>query len=940
MLYACGVVSTTFGVRTTLGYPTDSKTFIALFLYAIISLFLLSTEKNKKRGDNMSQNHLENTVNVQESTKEIINYHTMQISDIYDNLQTKKEGLSSDEATNRIEQYGKNELQDEERKSVFQVFLSQFADLLVIILLVCAGISMLTNNAESAIVILCVVVMNSIIGTVQHVKAEKSLAALKSMSAPYAKVLRDNNVCSIPANEVTIGDIVLLEAGNVPPADGRIIESAELLVNESSLTGESENVIKTSDILEQTDKEILLGDRKNMIYSGSLITGGRGTMVVTNIGMNTEIGKIATLINKADKKKTPLQKSLDSFSKWLSVGILIICAFVMLLSILRGDELIDALLFALALAVAAIPEALTSIVTISLAIGTQKMAKEHAVIKELTAVESLGCVNVICSDKTGTLTQNKMTVKSVYENTTATDVNNSIDKDIDYSKLISADLYRAMILCNDSVFGQDKQSTIGDPTETALIEVFGNDFTNEVRNALPRVSELPFDSDRKLMSTLHNINNELVMYTKGAVDNIVPKLTKILDNNIIRDITNDDIDKINDMNLKYSQEGMRVLCFTKRIMPKETLSYDDECDFIFVGLSAMTDPPRPESIQAVSECISAGIKPIMITGDHKITACAIAKQIGIFKDGDVSLDGHELETMSDGELLTILPKVSVYARVSPEHKIRIVTLWQSLGNIVSMTGDGVNDAPALKKADIGVAMGITGTDVSKDAASMILTDDNFATIVKAVANGRNIYANIKNSIMFLLTGNFAGILTVLYAALASLPTPFTAVHLLFINLLTDSLPAIAISMEKADGDLLKEKPRNIKDKILDKTMLINTGVIGALICVSTVIAFHMGLKVDSETACTMAFATLCLARLFHCFNCRSKKPVTAIGFRSNPFSIYAFLAGVCFLAIALFVTPLHGILDVVPLTISQLGMILGLAFLPTLIIQAVKMFKN
>ncbi len=843
-----------------------------------------------------------------------------------ESLSTTREGLSSNEARIRLEKHGYNEIAEGKRDGVVKVFFKQFLDLLVIILIICAILSAVTDNLESTIVILCVIVMNAVIGTVQHFKAEKSLDALRAMSAPSARVIRDGVVSEIPAREVVEGDILLLEAGSVASADGRVIEAAGLMANESSLTGESDSVLKTAEAINKQG-EVMLGDRVNMIYSGSLITGGRGVIVVTGTGMKTEIGKIAEMINKAEAKKTPLQKSLDSFSKKLSFGILIICAIVMGISVIKGEPILDALMFAVALAVAAIPEALSSIVTISLAIGTKKMADEHAVIKDLKAVEGLGCVSVICSDKTGTLTKNKMTVREVFfdsENRTA-----------ESGVLQSEKLSMAMTLCNDAAFSTE--GTIGDPTETALIEYCGRDMCTHIRSTYPRLSEIPFDSDRKLMSTLHEVNGEITMFTKGAVDHMLGKLTKIRCGNTVRDITDEDITAITAQNTVYSEKGMRVLCFGERIFSsRRDLTVEDEHEFTFIGLSAMTDPPRDESKAAVADCIRAGIKPVMITGDHKVTATAIAKEIGIYKEGDMALDGAELERLNDDELIKLLPQVSVYARVSPAHKIRIVTLWQQLGNVVAMTGDGVNDAPALKKADVGVAMGITGTEVSKDAAAMILTDDNFATIIKSVANGRSIYANIKNSIKFLLTGNLAGIITVLYTVILGFAAPFTAVQLLFINLLTDSLPAIAISMEKGNKNLLNDRPRKSSEGIMDGNFIWTTLSMGVLITISTILAYHIGFMYSDVMASTMAFSTLCLARLFHCINCRGKEPLNVLGFKSNPFSIVAFFAGVVFLAAALFITPIHGIFGITMLEGWMFGAMAILAAAPTILIQIAK----
>ena len=857
-------------------------------------------------------------------------YFERSVKQVFEELKSSSAGLSPGESAACLEKNGPNEIVEGKKKNLFQVFLSQFADVLVIILIICAGLSAITGNGESTIVILAVIVMNSIIGTVEHFKAEKSLAALKAMSAPHARVIRDGVPCEIPAREVVVGDVLVLEAGSVAPADGRVIEAAGLLANESSLTGESDSVLKTVEPIASGDKELPLGDRTNMIYSGSLITGGRGMIVVTATGMDTEIGNIASMINTAEKKKTPLQRSLDSFSKKLSVVIMIICALVMALYIIRGEKILDAMMFAVALAVAAIPEALSSIVTISLAIGTQKMAKNNAVIRDLKAVEGLGCVSVICSDKTGTLTQNKMTVRELYTDGASVSVKRGEQEE--------SVLALPMLLCNDAVFGDDG-ALLGDPTETALIEHFGEEMCSRVRGEYLRIDEIPFDSDRKLMSTVHRINGQVTMLTKGAVDVMLDRITQIEENGVVRPITEADRKKIITMNVEYSERGMRVLCFGKKAA-EDKITVEDERDYIFMGLCAMTDPPREESKGAVEDCKRAGIKPIMITGDHKMTAIAIAREVGIFNDGDLALDGAELEMVSDEELTKMLPKISVYARVNPAHKIRIVTLWQKLGHIVAMTGDGVNDAPALKKADVGVAMGITGTEVSKDAASMILTDDNFATIIKSVARGRSIYTNIKNSIKFLLTGNLAGIIAVLYNVIMGLAAPFTAVQLLFINLLTDSLPAIAISMENEDKNLLNEKPRGINDSILDKDMMISTGVIGGLISVAVIVAYMAGLKYGTTAASTMAFGTLCLARLFNCFSCRGKKSIVKLGLLSNPFSIFAFAAGVCFLSGALFIKPLNGLFGVTSLSGALLGTMVLLAAAPTVIVQIYKILRD
>lgn len=854
--------------------------------------------------------------------------------EILSQFQVTEQGLTSSQAEKFLAEKGENVLEEGKRKSTLQVFLEQFCDLLVVILIIAALISMVSGNVESTVVILAVIILNAILGTVQHAKAEKSLDSLKSLSSPNAKVLRDGQKVEIPSAKVVPGDILYLEAGDLVVADGRILENYSLQVNESSLTGESTNVDKSDGTLHS---DCALADRANMVYSSGLVTYGRAVVLVTATGMDTEIGKIAALMNATKEKKTPLQVSLDQFGSRLAMAIMVICALVFLLSLYRKMPVLDSLMFAVALAVAAIPEALSSIVTIVQAMGTQKMAKGHAIIKELKAVESLGCVSVICSDKTGTLTQNKMTVQNIYTNGQTI----TIDQLNLKNQLHRYLLYDA-ILTNDSSIVDGKG--IGDPTEFALVEM-GRKATvdeNLLRELMPRLEEIPFDSDRKLMSTKYELHDVPTVLTKGALDVLLDRTVKIRMEEGIRDITREDREAILQKNLEFSQEGLRVLAFGYKEVPEDyTLSLDNENDFIFLGLISMMDPPREESKAAVADAKRAGIKPVMITGDHKITATAIAKQIGIFEDGDIAMTGRELDAMSEEELDRKITEISVYARVSPENKIRIVDAWQRRGSITAMTGDGVNDAPALKKADIGVAMGITGTEVSKDAAAMILTDDNFATIIKAVANGRNVYRNIKNAIKFLLSGNMAGILSVLYTSLAALPVPFAPVHLLFINLLTDSLPAIAIGMEPAEKDLLSEAPRNPKTGILTKDFMTTILTQGGVIAVCTMIAFHTGLRTGSAaTASTMAFATLTLARLFHGFNCRSKHNIFKLGFSSNWYSLGAFAAGVVLLGIVMFVPFMQNLFSVTPLTQSQLINVCLLAAVPTVLIQMFKIIRD
>lgn len=856
--------------------------------------------------------------------------------------QVTKEGLTSQQVDKIRQEKGENILQEGKKKSIFQVFISQFADLLVVILIVAAVISMFSGNVESTIVILLVLVMNAVLGTIQHVKAQRSLESLKQLSSPCAKVIRDGVKQEVPSREIVPGDIVMLEAGDMIVADGRILHNFSLQVNESSLTGESTNVEKSDAVLEG---DAALADRVNMVYSGSLVTYGRAEVLVTATGMETELGKIAGLMNAAKERKTPLQENLDQFSGRLAMLIMIICAVVFVLCMYRQMPLLDSMMFAVALAVAAIPEALSSIVTIVQAFGTQKMAKENAIIKDLKAVESLGCVSVICSDKTGTLTQNKMTVQQIYMNHKVYE-----PREFNISDQTQRYLLYDAVLNNDSSIVDGKG--IGDPTEYALLEMLRNIYVDAgtffdeteihedvLRRNMERLEEVPFDSDRKLMSSKYLLHGVPTILTKGAVDILLDRCTHVRSCNVIHPMTEQEKDKIRRQNEIFSQNGLRVLAFAYK-ESNEILSADAEHGFIFLGMVSMVDPPRPESMEAVASAKRAGIRPVMITGDHKITAVAIARQIGIYEEGDLALTGAELDALTDKELDDKVSRISVYARVSPENKIRIVEAWQRKGNIVSMTGDGVNDAPALKKADIGVAMGITGTEVSKDAASMILSDDNFATIIKAVANGRNVYRNIKNAILFLLSGNTAGILSVLYTSIMGLAVPFAPVHLLFINLLTDSLPALAIGMEPADAELLNEKPRDPKTGIMTKDFVVTMLSEGILIAIAAMSAYHIGIATSAAMASTMAFATLTLARLFHGFNCRGRESIFRLGLLSNKYSLYAFGAGVGLLALVIFVPVLHGVFSIESLSIQAIGQIVVLSFVPTLIIQFVKIIKT
>lgn len=856
-------------------------------------------------------------------------YYQKRISEVMKACETSENGLSHEEIIKRHQQFGYNILDEKKKENPFMIFLKQFQDLLVIILIIAAIISGMSGQIESTIVIVSVIIVNAILGTIQTLKAEKSLDSLKKLSVPKAKVIREGTLQEVDSTELTIGDLVQIEAGDVISGDGRIIECSSLQINESALTGEVESVDKTTDVI---TGQVVVGDQKNMVFSSSLVTNGTGRYIVTHIGMQTEIGKIASMLNNAKERKTPLQKSLDDFSGKLSIGIFFISLIVLCLNLfLAKQSLIDSLMIAVALAVAAIPEALSSIVTIVLSMSTQKMVKENAIIKNLNSVESLGCVSVICSDKTGTLTQNKMTPQTIYFYNHLMKISELDNRHHDHSVLL-----KSCLLCNNAVINGEQR--IGDPTELALIDLVHEYTKNDIefKHTAVRTSELPFDSDRKLMS-ISSLNH---IYTKGAPDVIIKRCSTILINGIKEPITKRHLDAIEKENQRCANNGLRVLGFAYKDYRGNQVTLEDEHDLTFIGLVSLMDPPRIESQDAVAKCKIAGIKPIMITGDHVVTARAIATQIGIYEDGDLSIEGYELDKMSEEELDEKLPHISVYARVAPEHKIRIVKAWQKRGDIVAMTGDGVNDAPALKQSDIGVAMGITGTEVSKDAASMILTDDNFSTIVKAVITGRNVYRNIKNSINYLLSGNFAGILCVIIASLLLLPTPFFPVHLLFMNLITDSLPAIAIGMETGKNGVLKEKPRSSSDSILNKQTVLQITFEGIIIAICTMCAYLFGLKQDPLVASTMAFATICLARLLHGFNCRSNLPLTKIGLFTNRSSIYAFLIGFSLLHVILFVPFMHSLFMIQTISITQLFVIYAFALIPTIIIQTKKYWSS
>ena len=843
-------------------------------------------------------------------------------------------GLPKQVIDKHREEYGSNHIEEARNKSPLMVFFSQFKDFLFIILVVAAVLSAMMGKLESTLVIFAVLILNAFLGTVQHIKAEQSLKSLKALSSPTSKVMRDEELHIIPSGEVVVGDILIVEAGDFIAADARLIECNSLQVNESALTGESVSVEKSIEPIIQDD--VAVGDQVNMIFSSSHVTYGRGRAVVTGVGPATEIGRIATLLKSAKEKTTPLQQNLDRFGKRLALLIMIASGIIFGLSMYRGAPVMDSLMFSISLAVAAIPEALSSIVTIVLALGARKLAEENAIIRRLHSVESLGSVSIICSDKTGTLTQNKMTVRKIFVNHAIVDV----DK-IDKENKLQTKLIRAGLLCNDAITTDEKD--IGDPTEIALVDLGERLQMDEliVRENIPRISELPFDSERKLMTTLQHIDGRAVVFTKGAMDVLLKRSTHIETEEGVREIRQSDIDIYNQINYELANEGLRVLAFAWKEVEERTLTLAHENQMIFFGLVAMMDPPRAESKAAVESCIAAGIRPIMITGDHKVTAAAIARQIGILDEGEQAIEGADIEYLTDQELMELVPKVSVYARVSPEHKIRIVSAWQALGHVVAMTGDGVNDAPALKRADIGIAMGITGTEVAKDAASMVLTDDNFSTIVKAIGNGRSIFGNIKNAIRFLLAGNTAGILAVFYTSIVGLAAPFSPVHLLFINLLTDSLPAIAIGLEPPQGSLMKMKPRDAKKPIIDKTFGLHVLFEGAIIAFVTMTAYYLGLVNSGHGAgMTMAFATLSLSRLFHGLNCRFEEPLSLKNLWVNPYSYLALGCGALLLSAVLFLKPLHRTFEISILNGQQYISIVLLSIIPLIIVQIAKRFLD
>lgn len=872
-------------------------------------------------------------------------------------LETNEQhGLTDAIVSERLKQYGSNELATKQKRTLWQRIFAQINDVLVYVLIIAALISAFVGEWADASIIALVVVLNAVIGVVQESKAEQALEALKKMATPKAIVKRNGELKEIPSEHVVPGDIVMLDAGRYIPCDLRLIETANLKVEESALTGESVPVDKDAIYHPsmQRDEQVPLGDQKNMAFMSTLVTYGRGVGVAVETGMNSQIGKIATLLHEADDDMTPLQKSLAQVGKYLGFVAVAICIVMFLIGFLQGRDTLEMFMTAISLAVAAIPEGLPAIVSIVLAIGVQRMIKQNVIIRKLPAVEALGSVTIICSDKTGTLTQNKMTVTHFYSDNTY-DRLESLNVNNDAQRL----LLENMVLCNDASYNNESQT--GDPTEIALL-VAGTTFNmqkDHLEKIHERVNEVPFDSDRKMMSTVHTYDESYYSMTKGAIDKLLPRCTHIFKNGKIEILTDSDKNQILKAAGAMSQEALRVLSFAFKQYDSNDVDINHlEKSLIFIGLVGMIDPPRTEVKDSIKECKKAGIRTVMITGDHKDTAFAIAKELGIAEEISEIMIGTELDNISDTELASKINHLNVFARVSPEHKVKIVKALRAKGNIVSMTGDGVNDAPSLKQADVGVAMGITGTDVAKGAADVVLTDDNFSSIVKAVEEGRNIYRNIKKSILFLLSCNFGEIIALFLAILLGWATPLRPIHILWVNLITDTLPALSLGVDPEDPDVMKEKPRHAKESLFSGSVpfLIFNGVIIGLL---TLIAFIAGAKfytgdtnlfplfperIDDDAllhAQTMAFVVLSFSQLVHSFNLRSRtKSIFSIGIFTNKYLVFSLLIGVLMQVCIISIPPLANIFGVHALTMRDWGFVLLLSIIPLVVNEIIKLVKR
>jgi P-type Ca2+ transporter type 2C len=846
-------------------------------------------------------------------------------------------GLSSSEAKSRLEKNGLNKIQGKKKKSLLQLFFSQINDVMIYILLIAAIISAVVGEISDAIIILIVIFINAIIGVIQESKAEKALEALKSMSTPKALVRRDGNVIEIPSEEVVIGDIIVIDAGRYIPADLRLIEAANLKIEESAFTGESVPSEKNSDTIVE-DKDVPIGDQHNMAFMSTLVTYGRGVGIVVNTGMNTQIGKIAKMLDEEDDNTTPLQKKLAQLGKTLGFAAVGISILMFIVSMFQGRDFLEMFMTSISLAVAAIPEGLPAIVAIVLALGVQRMIKENAIIRKLPSVETLGSVNIICSDKTGTLTINKMTVKKYYVNGEVTKLDN-ININNNETKL----LVHGMILCNDATSKDGVQT--GDPTEVALIDVGNkvNIFKEDLNKEFKRINEIPFDSDRKLMTTVNSYNDKYNVFTKGAIDSILKISNKILVNGEIKEFTNKEKDEVLKSSNLMSDDALRVLALAYKTIDNEHVAIDElEEDLIFIGLMGMIDPPREEVKGSIELSKKAGIRTIMITGDHKNTAVAIAKELGIAEDISQAMSGSEIDSYSDEEFTKIINNYRVFARVSPEHKVKIVKAFKSYDNIVSMTGDGVNDAPSLKAADIGVAMGITGTDVAKGAADMVLTDDNFTTIVKAVEEGRNIFNNIKKSIIFLLSCNLGEVVALFVAILLNWPAPLLPIHILWVNLITDSFPALSLGVDPGDKGVMDLPPRSPKESLFSGRMGILLILNGILIGANTLFAFVLGEYLYPESlrhAQTMAFVVLSVSQLFYSLSMRNEtKSLFQVGILKNKWLICSVLFGIL-IQFAIITIPFTAVIfKVYSLTLKDWGIVILISLIPFIINEIVKIF--
>ncbi len=865
-------------------------------------------------------------------------------------------GLSSEQVEEKRSVYGTNEIVSKNKKSIAKMILEQFQDFMIIILIIAAVISGIVgqSNGEGftdSIIILVIVILNAVIGVIQELKAQKSLESLKNLSAPHSKVIRDGKLQDLESKYLVPGDIVVLETGDYVPADLRLIEAVNLKTQEAALTGESLPVEKTTEKIDKED--IGIGDRLNQAFSSSLVTYGRGKGIVVSIGMQTEVGKIATMLDSVDDSETPLSRRLEALGKTLGIAALVICLVIFAVgSFVHGREIFEMFMTAVSLAVAAIPEGLPAISTIVLSIGVQRMVKRNAIIRTLPSVETLGSATVICSDKTGTLTQNKMTVEKIFYNNEIFGVEEKKYNVDDHLRL----LMNSMILCNDTKVTKDGEEfkLAGDPTETALVDlgIKLNMLKTTMDDENPRVEEIPFDSERKLMSTVNNTNQGLFVYTKGGVDEILSKCSKIYLDNQEMALSAENINYIKQVNEEMAKGALRVLAMAyKRVdkVPTRNEMNNLESELVYIGMVGMIDPARPEAKEAVEKCKTAGIKPVMITGDHKVTAMAIAKDIGILENESEAITGSELEKMPQEELEKNVKNYSVYARVSPEHKVRIVKAWQSQGEVVAMTGDGVNDAPALKTADIGAAMGIVGTDVAKEAADVVLTDDNFATIVSAVEEGRRIYDNILKAVQYLLSSNIGEIIVLFVATMFGwLAEPLLPIHILWINLVTDSLPALALSVDPAEKDIMKRKARKDKN-IFSKGMTFRVIYQGIMVGILTLLAFCIGCRFDfaslanpevAMTAQTMAFAVLAMSELVHAYNVRSnKESIFKIKLKTNMVLVLATLVSLLLMVVVLGVPVLQGMFEVTELSITNWAWVILLSLAPLTIVEILKLFK-